>query len=129
MVVVIKTKDEIARVLKESRKKTSLSAKEVTDQLRLHGIDISPKTLYGWESGHTQPNADALLLLCDIYGFEDIMREFGYGDKVQNPTTESKTPERDEVHRKVDRLDEAKCKLVSAYIDGVTDESNERTQS
>jgi transcriptional regulator with XRE-family HTH domain len=126
-VITIKTKEEIAKVLKESRRKTGLSAKEVTDQLGLHGIKISPKTLYGWESGHTQPNADTLLLLCDIYGFEDIMRAFGYGN-TQNRPTERKSPERDEAHRKVDQLDENKCKLVSAYIEGILDESKRRSR-
>lgn len=123
----MKTKEEIAKVLKESRQKTGLSGKEVTDRLSQHGINISPKTLYGWESGHSQPNADTLLLLCEIYGFEDIMRAFGYGD-TQNRPTETKTPERDELHKKVDQLDENKCKLVSAYVEGILDESRRRAR-
>jgi predicted transcriptional regulator len=72
--MAMKTKEEIAKVLKEYRQRTGMSAKKVIEKLSLHGIKVSPKTLYGWESGHSQPNADTLLLLCDIYGVDDIMR-------------------------------------------------------
>jgi DNA-binding XRE family transcriptional regulator len=81
--ITVKSKEEIAKVLKGFRQKTGLSAKEVTYQLSLHDIEVSPKTLYGWESGHSQPNADTFLMLCDIYGIDDIMRAFGYSKNQQ----------------------------------------------
>ena len=114
----MKSKEEIAKVLKESRQRAGLSAKEVIEKLRLHDIKVSPKTLYGWESGHSQPNADTLLLLCDIYGIDDILRAFGYG-KTEIGLTENKTPEKVKLLNKVEQLDENNCKVVYAYIDGL----------
>jgi transcriptional regulator with XRE-family HTH domain len=125
--IAVKTKEEIAKVLREFRQRTGLSAKEITDQLGLQDIKISPKTLYGWESGHSQPNADTLLLLCDIYGFEDIMKAFGYGN-AQERQTETKTPEKDELHKEVDQLDENRCKHVSAFIKGLLAEQNNHSR-
>jgi transcriptional regulator with XRE-family HTH domain len=114
----MKSKEDIAKVLKESRQKTGLSAKEVVEKLSLHDINVSPKTLYGWESGHSQPDADTLLLLCNIYGIDDIMRAFGY-DKTEISLTETKTPDKVNLLNKVEQLDENNCKVVSAYIDGL----------
>ena len=57
-----------AGVLKAKRKELKLSVKYVIEQLRQYNIDISDKTLYSWESGHRQPDADSFLALCDVYG-------------------------------------------------------------
>lgn len=114
----MKSKEEIAKVLKESRQKTGLSAKEVIEKLSLHDIKVSPKTLYGWESGHSQPDADTFLLLCNIYEIDDIMLAFGYIRTEQQPI-DTKTPEKAKLLIKVEQLDETNCKVVSAYIDGL----------
>ena len=121
----MKTKDEIAKVLKDYRQKTGLSATEVVKRLSLCDRTISPKTLYGWESGHSQPDADGLLLLCNIYGINDIMRAFGYStpkicDTITTP------PERTKLLDKIEWLDENNCKLISAYIDGLLAEPKGR---
>ena len=123
----MKSKAEIAKVLKEYRQKTGLSSKEVTGKLSLHGITVSPKTLYGWESGHSQPDADTLLLLCDIYGIEDIMLAFGYGKTDRHPT-DTKTPEKAKLLNKVEQLSENNCKVVSAYIDGLLTQQGSRSR-
>lgn len=34
--------------------------------------------IYGWENGQSQPDADTLLLLCEIYQIDDILGTFGY---------------------------------------------------
>ena len=62
----------ISTVLKSKRKSLNLSVKEVLDTLHTHGIDISDKTLYGWESGHRQPDADTFIVLCQIYGIDSF---------------------------------------------------------
>ena len=62
----------IAAILKTKRKEANLSVKAVLDQLRGFGVDISDKTLYGWERGHRQPDADTFLVLCRIYGIETL---------------------------------------------------------
>ena len=62
----------IGNILKTRRKELNLSVKDVLAQLHNFGIDISDKTLYGWESGHRQPDADTFLILCNIYQISTI---------------------------------------------------------
>ena len=62
----------VSAILKEKRKGLGLSVKTVLDELRLYSIEISDKTLYGWESGHRQPDADTFLALCQIYGIDTL---------------------------------------------------------
>jgi hypothetical protein len=55
--------------------------------------------------------------LCDIYGIDNIMSAFGYENKeavVTRPHTY-----KDEFLDKIVLLDEIKCKIVLAYIDGL----------
>jgi transcriptional regulator with XRE-family HTH domain len=106
----VKSKEEIANVLKKYRHKSGLSTKEVTEKLSLQGINVSPKTLYGWEIGHSQPDANTLLLLCDIYDIDVRM------------------PERAKLLDKIEQLEENDCKLVSAYIDGLMTERKGQTR-
>lgn len=56
--------------LKNMRLKLSLSIKQVVSELMKVGIDVSDKTIYGWESGHRKPDADTFIALCQIYGVE-----------------------------------------------------------
>jgi transcriptional regulator with XRE-family HTH domain len=119
--ITMKSKEEIAKVLKDYRQKSGLTSKDVTVKLNLKGVTVSPKTLYGWESGHSQPDADTLLLLCDIYGIDDIMFAFGYGKKESRSTLINST-EKSRLLDKVEQLDESSCKVVSAYIDGLLTE-------
>lgn len=71
---------EIARVLKEYRKRNQYTIYDVADKLRENHIEVAVKTIYGWESGQTQPDADTLLKLCDIYKINNILSAFGYSD-------------------------------------------------
>jgi transcriptional regulator with XRE-family HTH domain len=123
----MKSKEEIAKVLKEYRQRTGMSAKKVIEKLSLHDIKVSPKTLYGWESGHSQPDADTLLLLCNIYGIDDIMLAFGYS-KTERQPIDTKTPEKAKLLNKVEQLDENNCKVVSAYIDGLLTKQGSRSR-
>lgn len=68
----------IAKVLKEYRKKHQLSVHDVALQLSRKSSPVAEKTIYGWESGQSQPDADTLLVLCDIYQINDILETFGY---------------------------------------------------
>ncbi len=67
----------IAELLKTKRKAARLSVAEVAAHLQSYNIHLSPKTLYGYESGHSAPDLYTLLALCEIYGVTDIMAEFG----------------------------------------------------
>ena len=62
----------LSDVLKAKRKEKNLKVKDVIQALQAYGVEIKEKTLYGWESGHRQPDADELLILCNIYGIESI---------------------------------------------------------
>ena len=72
---------KIAQVLKQYRKENSLSVPDVSRLLEEKSIHAATKTIYGWESGQTQPDADTLLVLCDIYNIDDILATFGYNEK------------------------------------------------
>jgi len=74
----------ISRVLKYYRKLNKLSVAEVSGILEQDHIFVAEKTIYGWESGQTQPDADTLLKLCRIYHIEDILPAFGYLDPEAN---------------------------------------------
>lgn len=68
----------IATMLKYYRKLNELTVKDVSEQLKQHNNYAAPKTIYGWETGHTQPDADTLMLLCELYHIEDVLDAFGY---------------------------------------------------
>lgn len=74
------SKKKIAATLKFKRNDAGKSVREVVETLRSHGIDVSEKTVYGWESGHRQPDSDILLLLCNIYGIKSF-DEFEQGEQ------------------------------------------------
>lgn len=71
------TNQSIANLLKQLRKTSSCSANEVVEQLKGYDIDISAKTLYGYESGLSMPNADAFIALCKIYKCDNPLDIFG----------------------------------------------------
>lgn len=74
--------ERFSKVLKEYRKKNDLSVKEVSMKLNEKSIKVAPKTIYGWESGQTQPDADTLLVLCEMYHIDHILNTFGYTSRI-----------------------------------------------
>ena len=91
----------IAKMLKEKRKENKLSVNQVSDLLCEHHAPVAAKTIYGWESGHTQPDAATLLLLCDLYGIDNILETFGY------------TSPEDELPKPI--LTQFECHLIRSY--------------
>ncbi len=75
----------ISRILKYHRKLNELSVQDVSYYLENHGKPAAPKTIYGWESGQTQPSADTLMFLCKLYHIDDVLNTFGYTDKSDAP--------------------------------------------
>lgn len=61
----------IAERLKFYRKKNNLTIPQVCELLS-ETRPVAVKTIYGWESGHTQPDADTLMRLCCIYHIDNI---------------------------------------------------------
>lgn len=66
----------IGEKLKQLREDNNMTRKEVADKLKKFDIDISDKTLYGYESGRNSTNADMFLALCQIYKCNNIMGTF-----------------------------------------------------
>lgn len=66
----------IGEKLKQLRENNNMTRKDVTDKLKQFGIDISDKTLYGYESGRNSTNADMFLALCQVYKCNNVMETF-----------------------------------------------------
>lgn len=66
----------IGDTLKKLREENGMTRKEAADKLKNLGIDISDKTLYGYESGRNSANADMFLSLCKIYKCNNIVETF-----------------------------------------------------
>jgi transcriptional regulator with XRE-family HTH domain len=66
----------IGAKLKQLRENNNMTRKDAAEKLRELGIDISDKTLYGYESGRNSANADMFLALCRIYRCNNIMETF-----------------------------------------------------
>lgn len=90
----------IGNKLKELREQNNLTRKEAADKLRHIGIDISDKTLYGYESGRNSANADMFLALCKVYGCQNIMSTFY--DSVDDVLFTNKEWKHIEKYRKLD---------------------------
>lgn len=75
---IIMRNPNIARVLRYYRKLNHLSVKEVSNYLKSKNIKIEAKSIYGWEGGRTQPNADTFMTLCNYYHIDNILETFGY---------------------------------------------------
>ena len=66
----------ISSVLRNYRERRNLSPREVVEKLRLKGIDISEKTLYGYENGVSNPKVNTFIALCDVYEINDVLGTF-----------------------------------------------------
>lgn len=68
----------IAIMLRYYRKLHNYSVKDVSRMLKEHDIVAAEKTVYAWENATTQPSADTLMLLCEMYEVPNILETFGY---------------------------------------------------
>lgn len=104
----------IAKMLKYYRKSNNLSVDDVAAYLDECGISVANKTIYGWESCQTQPDADILLYLCKFYRITDVLGTFGYSKKKINETSTYSLKERDlvDAYRKNKALQPAIDKLL-----------------
>lgn len=77
------TKQEIGAILMSLRKKSGKTRDEVAELL-----GKSVKTIGHWETGHAQPDANTLFLLCTIYD-ADLNSAFGFADKTASQNEKS----------------------------------------
>ena len=103
---------KVSSLIKSKRKELDYSVKDVVSELSKRGIDVSEKTVYGWESGHRQPDADTFLILCDIYQIANLSDEISSskGNEIIS-TNEQK------VIKKYRALDEHGKMLVNNVLD------------
>ena len=109
----------IAERLKFYRKKNNLTVPQVSELLS-ETQPVAEKTIYGWESGHTQPDADTLLRLCCIYHIDDILEIFGY-KPPKKATFNLTTHEKDLIieYRNHPDMQKAIQRLLEIEIEGI----------
>ena len=67
------TKKAIADMLRDKRLERGLKGSDVVQMLkREYDIELSDKTLYGYETGYSSPNIPTFLALCRLYEVEDL---------------------------------------------------------
>ncbi len=94
--------NNIGNILKRLREERGLKGNDVVEKLKALGIEISVKTLYGYESGRNSTNADMFLALCQIYKCQNIMEVFS--DSVDDVLFTNKEWEMIERYRTLDNF-------------------------
>lgn len=81
-------KEKIAKVLKLYRKKNNYKVSDVAIKLSEDGKFVAEKTVYGWESAQSLPDAECLIKLCELYNIRDVKYAFGDSEKkgILEPT-------------------------------------------
>lgn len=102
----------IGEQLKKLRENNGMTRKDAADKLKGLGIDISDKTLYGYESGRNSANADMFLALCRIYKCNNVMETFS--DSVSDVLF---TNEEWEIIEKYRDLDDHGKEMVDIVLD------------
>lgn len=93
----------IARMLRYYRNKMNWTVQDVADNLsKRTNESYATKTVYGWENGTSQPKADTLMHLCEIYEIHDVLETFGY---------ENNSPQK----RLCDTITEDEIAVITAY--------------
>ena len=69
------TREQIAALLRSWRKQKNFSAQEVSDKLKMYGIEITKTTIFGYENCVSSPTIPTFLALCRIYDVEDEIVE------------------------------------------------------
>ena len=79
------SKKDVANLLKDARARCKMSIEEVAAALKIYGYEIVPKSMYNYESGTSQPPVSMFLVLCKIYGIEDVTAaaKNGYARKIE----------------------------------------------
>lgn len=103
---------KVSSLIKSKRKELDYSVKDVVSKLSKRGIDVSEKTVYGWESGHRQPDTDTFLILCDIYQITNLSDEISSSEENEIISTNEQ-----EVIKKYRALDEHGKMLVNNVLD------------
>ncbi len=80
-------KKHISNVLKEYRKRNHYTVEDISILLRERDIRVAPKTIYGWENGHSSPNTEVFMILCDLYDLKFLLHEQSTEKEDLSPLT------------------------------------------
>ncbi len=79
----------VGDVISKYRKKEKLTQPMLSEKLAEHGINVSYKTISGWEKGISEPSIRAFIETCHLLGIPDIYEAL-YGN---NPFKTKEEPE------------------------------------
>ena len=102
------TKEEIGAILKELRLQSGKTQQQVAELL-----NRKQQIIGHWETGYSQPDANTLFLLCEIYG-ASIDGAFGFS---KSDGESAVTPEELRIISKYRKLDDRGKKAVSDTLD------------
>jgi len=68
-------KEQVAAFLYDKRREKQMTGQEVSDKLKMYGINISKTTIWGYEKGVSGPTVPTFIALCKIYEVEDVIEE------------------------------------------------------
>jgi transcriptional regulator with XRE-family HTH domain len=114
--------NNIASGLKKQREIKGMSVKQVVEKLAERGFDYSDKTVYSWESGKRMPDGDTLLVLCDIYSTNDILKTFGY----KKPDNEAEAVDSTvDIVSRLSPVDQAHIRALALRLSGHSEQSGD----
>ena len=105
----------ISKVLKAYRKLNQYSVNDLVIKLEENHLPVAAKTVYGWESGQTQPDADTLLVLCKIYKIDNILDTFGYSQDQETLVLSEEERRLIQQYREHPNMQEAVKKLLEMH--------------
>ena len=97
--------------LTKLRKRKHIKQSELAALLADRGISVTNQAISKWETGKTVPNAIQFLIICDIYGVEDVMSCFS--NDQEEKLSRRKTAGREEMFS---GLNENGRKMVTELI-------------
>lgn len=110
------TKQEIGQILRTAREAKGYTQKQVAEMLGRRQQIVGH-----WETGYSQPDANTLFELCDLYG---ISIDDAFGSKkhqdilyISRPTGNVSTDElRKQLHDLIDQMDDEDLRLMSGLM-------------
>ena len=111
------SREYIASVLKRLREASGLTADQVGEL-----VGKSGKTVNAWENNRGQPDAEILMLLCEIYGVEDVLATFKEGYKTKKaPAQGESDKQKQRLIHNYDKLNELGQEKLVDYSDDLTE--------
>ena len=93
--------------LRLARIVNGLSVKDAVVLLKRAGLNISEKTLYNWEAGFRTPDADAFMIICEVYGVKTF-------EQFESLDTQHGQDEAELIRKYRALSEEAKARILNA---------------